>query len=132
MKNKIKLALAICLFILKSTQMDATSIVPIKLERKYTPSTTDIHKPSRAPIHFNIDLQVSMDSDNHSLLFEDCEGNVYSFTITDSNAETVLEGTLDFANTDSIYINLSSLPQGTYSLEIFINNMSFSGLFYIF
>lgn len=103
-------------------------VSPVYLHYKQTTVLNGKIKPSKAPAHYNIPLSVFLDEDTKRLVFTDSSDETYSYSMYDESGDLVLQGVLDFVSND-LYLDLSFLPSGVYSIDITDNDCTYAGTF---
>ena len=103
-----------------------------EIELRTGPKLAGNPGPSRAPARrFSMTLSAFLQQANFQLLVNDTAGKTYSYCIYDEDEAVVSQGTLDFSDCESLYINLIGLEEGEYTLEFYDGSRSYIGTFYL-
>lgn len=129
MVNKIKLLAILFVFAMQSmTAWSATLNASSVHLHKYT-SNNEFPKPSKAPSKNPFALSVVLDDESQQLDFTDNSGNSYTYYIYDEDGGTVMQGILDFSNSENCSVDLSGCPSGTYTLAVMYGGNTYMGTF---
>lgn len=123
-KHLLLSAIIACTFV---PCLDARTKVPVQKEPD--PPLDGIDQPSRAPYRDEALVDVSFDNNNSYLYIELLYQSAYvSYSIVDNASEMIVvsnSGYLD--EEEELAVDLSSLPNGSYTLILQIDNSQFSG-----
>lgn len=130
MTMNIKTMVFLFAFVMQSMTVwsSVLGVSPVCLHYKQTTVLDGFPKPSKIPVHYNIPLSVFLDEDTKRLMFTDSSDKNYGYSIYDESSDLVLQGILDFVSND-IYLDLSFLPSGVYSIDITDNDCTYAGTF---
>lgn len=134
MVKNIKFMAILFAFVMQSMTIWSYNIIngtKVYLQYKTDPKTKGNHGSTRAPVKSSIPLTVFIDNTNQQLELTDPSNGVYSYSIYDENEEIMSQGTLNFTNGDSLYIDLWDYQSGVYSLEIIYGGSTYCGTFEI-
>lgn len=104
----------------------AQTEVPI---RDHDPNLAGTTKPSKMRCLQAMLLRVFLEDDKSLSIEYTGNHTLISYRILNEQEEEVISGADYVSNTNSVSVDLSSLPAGTYNIEILINNSVKVGTF---
>lgn len=108
------------------------SLSPVYLSYRHTPKLNGTPKPSKAPVNYNLALNVFLDEDFRQLIMQDLSRQQYTYYIYDENEEIVSQGNMDFTNSSNLTINIWPYQTGIYTLFIIYGEHTYCGTFELY
>lgn len=133
MTKAIQLIAILFAFVMQSTNVLASThvVTPVYIYYKSIQKPNGSHNPSKAPGIYDIPLSIFLDEENRQLVLSDSQEEVYTYCIYNESEEVMSQGVLNFISTNSQYIDIGILQNGTYNIIITKDNCAFIGMFNI-
>lgn len=130
MKTSLKFFVIVLALFMQVSIVCAYEGTPVYLYSLRTPKTGNIAGPRRTaakprPLYMDIFL----DEDNRCLNLSDPEGNTITYYIYNEDEQVVASGTISFAEQETATISLETLGYGLYTLNIILDDTTYSGDF---
>lgn len=134
MRKNIKLLAIMFAFAMQSmTMWSATSsMYPVTLSYRQGPLLGSNSKPTKAPAHYSIPLNVVLDDDNQQLLVTALAEGEFTYYIYNESNEVITQGTLNCCNNGEYTIDFTLCCSGEYELVVIYNDHVFRGTFEIY
>lgn len=134
MRKNIKLLAIVFAFAMQSMAMwsATTSMYPVSLSYRQGPLLGSNSKPTKAPAHYSIPLNVVLDDHNQQLLVTALLKGECTYYIYNENNEVITQGVLNCCYNGNYSINLGFCPSGTYTIVVTYNGQEFVGTFELY
>lgn len=133
MKQQFKFLTILLAFVIQGITMLATTTSTYPVYLHYKPNKIDgTPKPSKAPAHFGIPLNVFFDEDSQQLQVKAQAAGEYIYYVFDENNNIMSQGILNCRNNGNYNINLELCDSGTFTVCFIYNEHTFYGTFEIY
>lgn len=128
MKQQIKVLAIIFALAIQGINMRAATTSTYPVDLHYKPNKIDgTPKPSKAPAHYVIPLNVFYDEDTQQLLVNALAAGEYIYYVLDENNNIISQGVLNCRNNGSYSITLNPFQNGIFTVCFVYNGHAFYG-----